>query len=238
MKAKIITENGGHGVQADGRLRHDPLFYEFLGREEEQPFWKELLHTAWNLSLAPMMGWLSPHVLTIGPLTAEQLNAYRPHFNGENNGACMLSASFSPIERERTGRNWSLPDRLLNQEHPHLLQWMRADEVVKDHIPLLRPDPSSESHWKLRRRDLLEEGIRLLILPINLGNLHWTSIHIDLEHRRIEYYDSKGGGNPQYFALVRLRLFQIQDWLARIDGERHYPVLPDGEESDSPSAIS
>ena len=41
-----------------------------------------------------------------------------------------------------------------------------------------------------------------MIVPINIGNLHWTSIHVDFKTKAILYLDSMGGGGQKYLNLV------------------------------------
>lgn len=36
-----------------------------------------------------------------------------------------------------------------------------------------------------------------ILMPLNVGGNHWTSTIINLEHKRVEYYDSMGGTERQ-----------------------------------------
>ena len=41
-----------------------------------------------------------------------------------------------------------------------------------------------------------------MVVPINIGNSHWTSVHVDFKTKAILYLDSMGGGGQKYLNLV------------------------------------
>ena len=41
-----------------------------------------------------------------------------------------------------------------------------------------------------------------MIVPVNIGNSHWTSVHVDFPRKRVLYYDSMGGGGDTYMRHV------------------------------------
>ena len=54
------------------------------------------------------------------------------------------------------------------------------------------------------------ERLRVLYVPINIGNWHWVFIRVDMRHKAIELYDSQGSvktGNIQYLQDMREYLY-------------------------------
>ena len=41
-----------------------------------------------------------------------------------------------------------------------------------------------------------------MVVPINIGNSHWTSVHVNFKTKAILYLDSMGGGGQKYLNLV------------------------------------
>ena len=54
------------------------------------------------------------------------------------------------------------------------------------------------------------ERLRVLYVPINIGNWHWVFIRVDMRRKAIELYDSQGSvkpGNRQYLQDMRQYLY-------------------------------
>jgi Ulp1 family protease len=41
-----------------------------------------------------------------------------------------------------------------------------------------------------------------IVLPVNITNTHWTSVHVDLRTKEILYYDSMGGPGTKWLELA------------------------------------
>ena len=41
-----------------------------------------------------------------------------------------------------------------------------------------------------------------IVLPVNITNTHWTSVHVDLRTKEILYYDSMGGPGTKWLKLA------------------------------------
>lgn len=50
----------------------------------------------------------------------------------------------------------------------------------------------------------------ILFVPLNLDNIHWTLVVIDIKRMVIEYFDPMGGGNSGMEKLVNIRTWLIQ----------------------------
>ena len=63
---------------------------------------------------------------------------------------------------------------------------------------------SNVTRWSRRIRTQIDDGwqgLRVLYVPINIGNMHWVFIRVDMSRKRVELYDSQGyckPGNKQY----------------------------------------
>ena len=63
---------------------------------------------------------------------------------------------------------------------------------------------SNVTRWGRRVRARIDDGwdgLRVLYVPINIGNMHWVFIRVDMQRKRVELYDSQGyckPGNKQY----------------------------------------
>jgi sentrin-specific protease 1 len=57
------------------------------------------------------------------------------------------------------------------------------------------------SRWS-RRKDMF--AMDKLLFPVHLGN-HWCLAIINVKNKRLEYYDSLGGGNEECFAVTKTR---------------------------------
>ncbi|KAG8951300.1 Smt3-specific protease [Tulasnella sp. 424] len=43
----------------------------------------------------------------------------------------------------------------------------------------------------------------IILIPVNLGNAHWTCAAINMKKKRIEYYDSMGSQRPKVYQILR-----------------------------------
>ena len=41
-----------------------------------------------------------------------------------------------------------------------------------------------------------------MVVPVNISNSHWTSVHVDFVNKELLYYDSMGGGGTEWLQLV------------------------------------
>jgi len=41
-----------------------------------------------------------------------------------------------------------------------------------------------------------------MVVPVNIDNQHWTSVHVDFPNKYVMYYDSMGSGGEKYTRLV------------------------------------
>jgi hypothetical protein len=170
-------------------------------------------------------------------LTADQLNIYRQAFNKEDNKTWILAPSFSLVTSEGREQSWATAPIRRSDLTPYLQRWFRADESEPAPYSrsLLEEDPVRG--LLLRRDALLSSGVERLVLPLNLGGGHWTSIHIDLKTRMIEYYDSTGKGARSWHPLLRARLEQVQSWMSSIDKGTLYRISGSETTGSSPSVI-
>lgn len=48
-----------------------------------------------------------------------------------------------------------------------------------------------------------------ILIPVNMGNAHWTFACVNMRRKRIEFYDSMGGARNKVY-MVRLFSGQIR----------------------------
>ena len=41
-------------------------------------------------------------------------------------------------------------------------------------------------------------ALQKMVVPVNIRNMHWTSVHVDFLQREIVFYDSMGGAGEHY----------------------------------------
>ena len=72
---------------------------------------------------------------------------------------------------------------------------------------------SNVTQWSRRIGTLTEDGwngLRVLYVPINIGNMHWVFIRVDMRRKAIELYDSQGyckPSNRQYLNNMKRYLY-------------------------------
>lgn len=141
-------------------------------------------------------------LFTYERLTADHLNIYFQKFNLENNGAVFTDAIFGILEN---GDDWSKPG---NKGKCHFD--VMVDKLLKDNFPDIDVNNCNRGN-ELRKRHK-----HILAIPINIGQRHWTVLHIDLNHQTISFLDSKGN-NVWYSSttkkLIKARMCQAQKWL-------------------------
>lgn len=55
-----------------------------------------------------------------------------------------------------------------------------------------------------RQVDIFKKDV--VVIPVNLGNAHWTCAAINMRLKRIEYYDSMGSRRERVFLVRYLAL--------------------------------
>ncbi|CUG90184.1 ubiquitin-like protease family member (Ulp-1), putative [Bodo saltans] len=118
------------------------------------------------------------------------------------------------------GVTW-VNDQVINY-YFHLIQRQFPDVTsLGSHLyaKLAAGDMAGALRW-VRRRDIFSS--RVILIAINLNNAHWTLAVVDMEMRKLSYYDSLQGEGSYDVVLQRIAGFMDQAYAAKHDGR-----LPD-----------
>ena len=149
-------------------------------------------------------------------LTAEEQELYDRTMQGGNPDAVVTDKSVLDtfdMSLKKTDI-WRLkPGEWLNDESINLymkmIQKRGDDSKAKIHCfnsffyeLLTTSGYAKVARWS-RRKDMF--AMDLLLFPVHLGN-HWCLGIMNMKKKRLEYYDSLGGGNPECFSAMKLYL--------------------------------
>ena len=179
------------------------------------------------------------------PLTDVESSMVREALNSDEGAEVMAKSGSDTIQRESMRR--LRPGKWLNDEVIHFFYLLLAIRDAKE-ASGLNGTPKRRSHFfkSFFITKLLDEGVtnrytysnvkkwsesvpgkdifglNKVFVPFNLSNVHWACVVIFMQERRIQFYDSMGGGGMYYMRAI---LQYLKDEWARKNNGKELPHL-------------
>ncbi|WRT63527.1 uncharacterized protein IL334_000432 [Kwoniella shivajii] len=153
-------------------------------------------------------------------LTPEQENKVIENLNNTSFKAKISVAECGAQSLRRLKNTMWLDDEVMNFYGGMMIERAKTDGGKKIHFfnSFFYQRISDSGHSAVKRwtRKLDIFDFDVVLFPINIGNMHWTACAINLEKKRIEYYDSMGdSGNQRANVFKRVRAYLTDEHMER-----------------------